>query len=254
VAGYRSLWDAAPPDLAGALGIGQATVGEAHLTAVDAVAGSRLFNHVLGLDAPTPATLDTVERFYGARGAVPRIALAAGDRDESVLEARGYAPGFAWVKFVRGTSSPAPVATDLEVRPVDAPDALRMGEILTTSFDLPPALAPWFGALVGRPGWHALGAYDGRKLVATGSLYVHDRAGWLTWAATDAGHRGRRAQKALLAARIELGRRLGLERLVVETGAPEPGGRDASYRNILGAGFEPAFARPFWRPRTAAPG
>jgi hypothetical protein len=254
VAGYRSLWDAAPRDLAEAFGIRHATVGEAHLTSVDALPDSRLLNHALGIEVLTPVTLATVEAFYRLGGGAARIALPEGHRDEALLEAHGYVREYTWVKFVRTPSAAAPVASGLDVRPVAAADALRMGEILTSSFGLPQALASWFGALVGRPGWHALGAYDGRDLVATGSLFVHDRTGWVTWAATDAVHRGRKAQKALLAARIELGRRLGLDRLVVETGAPEPGGPDASYRNILGAGFEPVFARPFWRPRHAAPG
>jgi GNAT superfamily N-acetyltransferase len=110
-----------------------------------------------------------------------------------------------------------------------------MGEIVTTSFDLPAELGPWFAALVGRPGWHVLGAYDGPELVATGSLFAHGDVGWVTWGATDARHRGRRAQKALLAARIDAARALGLRALVTETGEPQhPGDRDASYRNILG--------------------
>jgi hypothetical protein len=37
--------------------------------------------------------------------------------------------------------------------------------------------------------------------------------------------------------------------LVTETGEPDPGRPEASYRNILGAGFKPAFRRPFWRQR-----
>jgi GNAT superfamily N-acetyltransferase len=124
-----------------------------------------------------------------------------------------------------------------------------MGGILAGAFDLPGELADWFAALAGRPPWHCLGAYDGRDLVATGSLYVHEQSGWLTWGATDPAHRGRRAQKALLAARVELARRLGLVLLVTETGEQRAGLPDASYRNILGAGFRPVYTRPFWSRR-----
>jgi GNAT superfamily N-acetyltransferase len=143
--------------------------------------------------------------------------------------------------------APDPGCT-LDLRPVAPGDAARMGEIVTTSFDLPAELGPWFAALVGRPGWHVLGAYDGPELVATGSLFAHGDVGWVTWGATDARHRGRRAQKALLAARIDAARALGLRALVTETGEPQhPGDRDASYRNILGAGFRSVYRRPFWR-------
>ena len=249
--GYRDHWAAIPPGLATRLGMAHAEVGGTHVTAAEAAPGVRLLNHVLGLraDGPLdPGVLDTIERFYATRGLPALLALPSGAPGEAQLAARGYERDYAWVKFARDAApAPAALGCDLAVRPVAPRDAGRLGELLVAAFDLPGELEGWFAALVGRPGWHVLGAYDGAELVATGSLRAEGEAGWLTWAATDPGRRGRRAQRALLAARIDLARRLGLRLLVVETGEQEPGRPDASYRNILWAGFGEAYVRPFWR-------
>ena len=250
IAGYADQWRAAPAQLAARLGIVQARVGGAHCVAVAALPGVRVLNHALGLPATgrlEQEALEALERFFFERGVPALLALRAGADAEAQLAERGYERGYAWVKFVRDAMAPpVRVSCDLAIRPVAAGDARTMGEIAASAFGLPEELAEWFAAVPGRPGWHCLGAYDGEELVAIGSLYAHEGQGWLTWGATAPSHRGRGAQKALLAARVELGRRLGLSRLVTETGEPEPGRPDASYRNILGAGFQPVYTRPFW--------
>lgn len=62
--------------------------------------------------------------------------------------------------------------------------------------------------------------------------------------ATRPQYRGRGAQGAILAARIERARELGLRRLATETGAPRDDGTGPSYRNILRAGFREIEVRP----------
>ena len=57
-------------------------------------------------------------------------------------------------------------------------------------------------------------------------------------------HRGKGAQTALLAARIERARTLGLAALTTETGERLPDRPSGSYRNILRAGFVEAYLRP----------
>jgi hypothetical protein len=250
IASYRDLWRAAPADVATSYGVEDADVEGIHCERIAGLPDSRLLNHAFGLPhdrALTDRELDGLEAFFGERGLAVRLGLAEGAPAEEQLAGRGYARDYPWMVFVRDTSAAPAVDSELEVRPVAPGDARRMGEILTASFELPPALGEWFAELVARPGWRCLGAYDGDALVATGSLFVHGEAGCLTWGATDPEHRGRRAQKALLAARVLLARDLGLRMLVTQTGDAEPGRVEASFRNILGAGFEPAFRRPNWR-------
>jgi GNAT superfamily N-acetyltransferase len=255
IAGWRDTWAAAPADLAARAGIASEQHGDVLATTVRSAPG-RLTTHVLGLDDDTPdraRALAAAEDFC-RRHAVPAlVAVREGAALERELAARGYAEDRAWTKFARDTTPAPPVDCPLDVRPVPPSDAARTGAIVVKSFDLPAELGPWFAALVGRPGWHVLGAYDGSELCAAGSLFAHADVGWVTWGATDARHRGRRAQKALLAARISAARQLGLRVLVTETGEPrDPGDRDASYRNIQAAGFRIVYRRPFWRGPVAA--
>lgn len=248
--GYASLWAAVPGPLAAEHGVDHAQVGAIEASCVRSVPGLRLLNHALGLPvdrALEERELETVERFFLDRGVPAVLALPEGAPAEAQLEGCGYRRDYPWVKFAHDASSAVEVACDLELRPVPAVDAPRLGRLLTGAFDLPEELAPWLGALVGRRGWHVLGAYDGDELAGTGSLFHSGDRGWLTWAATDPAYRGRRAQKALLAARIELARELGLRVLATETGDVEDGKPDASHRNILGAGFRAVYRRPFWR-------
>jgi GNAT superfamily N-acetyltransferase len=115
---------------------------------------------------------------------------------------------------------------------------------LQTAWGIRFGEAAWLAALAGRPDWHCFLAYDRDEPVAGAMLFASAGTGWVGVAATRVEYRGRGAQRALLAARIERGRKLGLERLVTETGAPEGGEPGPSYRNILRAGFEPAYVRP----------
>lgn len=250
IAAYADLWEAAPEPLAFEQGIAQAEVDGVHCTCVAGLPGVRIVNHALGLSVEQPpdeATLDRIEAFFSDRGLPTLIAVREGATVEGQLRARGYEGDYAWVKFERDASPAAAGESDLDVRAAATTDAARVGELLTSGFELPADLSPWFTALVGRPGWHCLGAYDGQELVGTGSLFVAGDRGYLGFAATDPAHRGRRAQKALLAARIAIGHELGLRLLVTETGDVEAGRPDASHRNIRGAGFQPVYRRPFWR-------
>ena len=80
--------------------------------------------------------------------------------------------------------------------------------------------------------------------MAVGALFASEGAGWMTLGATRASHRGRGAQPALIAARLERAAALGCTLVVSETGAAGPEGPGPSYRNILDAGFAEAWDRP----------
>ena len=67
--------------------------------------------------------------------------------------------------------------------------------------------------------------------------------GWLGIAGTLPERRGRGAQSALIAARIEAARGAGCTVVVTETGVPVDGDEGPSYRNLRRAGFQPAYVR-----------
>ncbi len=159
---------------------------------------------------------------------------------EEQLAALGYEHSGAWTKFVRGVE-PAPARTDLRIAENTDPEVFA----LTTSagFGLDVELARRTSGLVGARGWHCFAAWDGDEPAGAGMLYAEGEWGWLGVGSTRPAQRGRGAQAALLAARIDRARELGLGRLVTETGS----GGGPSYRNIVRAGFHPAYERRNWR-------
>ena len=165
--------------------------------------------------------------------------------------ARGFEPGYAWMKFRRDAAGPAPDArSELRVGPVESGD--DFAAVVGAVFGMPAEVVEIFGALPELPGWHCLAAYEADEAVAVGALFVLDGVGWLGSAGTLPEQRGRGAQSALLSARIALADELGLETLATETGERLEGAPSASYRNILRAGFEEAYLRPnFTAPRSA---
>jgi GNAT superfamily N-acetyltransferase len=80
---------------------------------------------------------------------------------------------------------------------------------------------------------------------------VDGGVGWLGLGATLPEYRGRGAQSAILAARIEHARRLGCATVVTETGELADDRPSSSYRNIVRAGFREAGVRRNYRAPSA---
>ena len=112
---------------------------------------------------------------------------------------------------------------------------------------MPEWTKPLAANVVGRPGWSCYVAYDGDAPAGAGALFVHEGVGWLGYAATRRQFRGRGAQSAILAARIEDARQQGCTTVSTETGELEEGRPSNSYRNIVRAGFREAGVRANYR-------
>ena len=111
------------------------------------------------------------------------------------------------------------------------------------AYGTPEVVRPLLERLPGTEGWRCFAAFEGDVPAGTGALFVTGKVGWLGAAGTLSELRGRGAQGALLAARIEAGRKAGCETLVTETGEPVEGQPGGSYRNLLRAGFAPFYVR-----------
>jgi GNAT superfamily N-acetyltransferase len=184
--------------------------------------------------------LEELAGIYAERKFWVSLDPAAGLDDE--LVERGFVPDGAWQKFERGVEPAGVSRTDLVIDDARAPD--DFGAVIAATWGLPPPERSWMSALVALPRWHCFVGYDGAQPVAGGALFEAEDTGWLGTASTLPSHRGRGAQGAILAARIARAAQLGLRRVVTETDAPEEGGPNQSYRNILRAGFEPSYLRP----------
>jgi GNAT superfamily N-acetyltransferase len=204
----------------------------------------RIFNRVLGLDSVDH--LEEIADFYGDTQWWVSDSRGLG----AELEARGFAPDYGWMKFSRGVS-PRRATSELSVVPVEPSGAGDFAAVVVGGYGLPGWTDPFAANVVGRPGWSCYVAYDGGQPAGAGALYVDGGVGWLGLSATLPEYRGRGAQSAILAARIEDARRQGCATVVTETGELADDRPSSSYRNILRAGFREAGVRPNYRAPTA---
>ena len=249
---------AAFADMWTAFGLPLLRVGPAACLSFPPDLASPMLNRViaLGLEGSvSDATLDDIDAFLRSAGTTRYSISVAADAEPELaakLRRRGLVEGYAWMRFRRGLDPASRAETELRVEPTD--DGDTFGRIVAAGFELPPPAGHGFAALVGRPGWHMFLAVDGAEPAAAAALFVHEGVGWFGAAATLAEHRRKGAQNALLAARVERAREVGLDVLTVETGEHVPDRPSASYRNILRAGFEELYLRPnFVADATASP-
>jgi hypothetical protein len=251
LAGYRDVWRAAPRALAERLGIAHLDVGGGVCLGCAAMDGNPIFNHAIGLGVSAPAgeaELEEVEAFYAGLGVGYLVAVdAAAEGLAEALAERGFRDGpRPWMAFGREPGgAPAAIGGGPAVEEAGAGRATAFGEIQAAAFDLPPEVAPWIAGLVGRPGWTCLLALDRGEPIGAAALFVDGDTGWLGFGATLPEARGLGAQGALFAERLRRAERLGLRRVVTETGAPVGDERPGpSYRNMLRFGFAEEALRP----------
>lgn len=208
-----------------------------------------MLNRVIGLGARGPVSDERIRAIlegFEAAG-IERYFVHRPPWTEALksqLEANGLARYHrSWAKFARGRDPVSDARTDLVIRAAAPSDAEGFGQVFAEGFGLPPAAAPIFTALVGRPRWHVYVAVEERRLAGGGLLFVEDTAGYLCGATTLAPFRKRGVQAALMARRLEHALDLGCDTISTETGEPVPGDPQHSYRNMQKAGFEVAYVR-----------
>jgi GNAT superfamily N-acetyltransferase len=211
---------------------------------------SPMLNRILGLGVDEPATEAVLDEALTAIGndVTCYVAVAPDARPAALpawLAARDLQPGWGWMWFRRGVE-PLPVqATALRLVPVTATEAADFGRITVTAYGL-PATAASLAARAPGAGWDCWLAVDGDEPVAAAGVYIAEGVGYLGFAATLPEHRGKGAQSALLARRIDHARERGCDLVVTETGERRDGLPSDSYRNILRAGFEEVAVRANW--------
>ncbi len=248
---WRDMIAASPTALIEATGMACRQVGSATVLTAPRLPVP-LYNRALGLGNRVPASeteLDRLLAHFDDEGVLdPWIQIAPSAQPSQLvawLAARGLVPArrSAWGKFVRGRESAPVVTTDLVVREVGAADGDRLTAVLLAAHGMPSLLGGQLRALVGRPGWHLYGAFDGDALVGGGALRIDGGTAWLGLAGTAPGHRRRGAQGALMARRITDAIAAGVAVIASETGEPIAGEDSPSRANMLRSGFRIAAAR-----------
>jgi ribosomal protein S18 acetylase RimI-like enzyme len=250
----QSLLDGASDAVVARLGLAVARIGGAVVTSA-ADDPTRFWSKVLGLGVEQPVTEELVAEilaFYTAHGNARAAfqvapALLPPDWDEICARHR-LVQGATWYKVARDGRPADPAPTALGVTAIGPADADEAASVLAAGFGWDEDL------MVGIYG-HALRAgrvtgfvaRDGGRAVAAGVLGVAGRAGEMYGAATLPDFRGRGAQSALLAARIDAAAARGCTTLYAETWVPGPDGHNPSLDNLLRAGFTIRYERPSWR-------
>jgi Acetyltransferase (GNAT) family len=238
-AAYASLCESA--------GLPVLRLGGASCTAIPFLRDETMLNrvHALGVAGDVgDAELEQIEAFFRAHATRYGVSVSplAPSGLEPRLRERGFAEGYAWMKFRRDVD--AGTGPDTRLRVVEVADGVDFGRIVSAAYGMPAEVGPVFMHLPQVPGWSCFVAYDGDEPAGAAALFAHDGVGWLGVAGTRPAHRGKGAQGALLAARLRRAHGLGLAAATTETGERVEGRPAGSYRNILRAGFEESYLRP----------
>ena len=248
---WQDMYSAAGNDISEKFGIKVFSIGSACISLaknIDILA----YNRVIGLGLLQTAAepmIDTIISKYKDAN-VKRFFIqihpeASPPQLKDWFEKRNISHYNNWVKHYRGIENPPEIETELEIREVqNKKEAEKFGEIITQSFEWPDEMKYWFANLYGRKFWKTYLAFDGDNPVATALLYVKDDCGWLSFASTLPDYRGKGAQSALIAKRIQDAAELGCKILTVETAEDNEQKRSQSLLNIQKMGFETAFIRP----------
>lgn len=247
---WTDMFAASPPPFTAGAGLASGEFDGAAAFAIQAAPAIQ-FNRAqaASLERLSDRELDAVLDWLAGHCA-PVWALQTVSDETSRLAARGLRAASSWTKFRRSSADAPAAATALEIRAVQGPGARDFGATVQAGFGAPPPFAFWAATLAGRPRWTTYVAYDGGTPAAAAALFVDRGIGWLGLGCCLPGHRGRGAQSALLARRIADAQGAGASVVVTETGTPPPGEEAShpSFRNIVRAGFEPAYARMNFRP------
>lgn len=252
---WRDIWESVPATVASEHGVELREFGRLQVTTASDLPGLGMMNLVLGAPEAEEKDLEWALAWADEHGVSPYVPVTPGlpgsRAAEAWLQAHGFDPAYAWMKFVRGPHLPRfPAPDGIEVVELGATDEEPFGTIAAVGFGLPPWAADFFAHLPGREGWRCYVARVAGKAQACAAMLVEDGIAEFGIAATLEEARGRGCQTALLHRRICDAAEAGCHTLFVETGERVPGRPSASYRNILSAGFEEAYLRPNWqRPR-----
>jgi len=246
------MYAAAPAAFAAAIELRVESIAGATLLLAPGLS-TPMFNRVIGLgtfEAATDAALDAIIERFRAAGvrqfwiSVSPAAEPAGVGDR--LHGRGFSRPArkSWVqmRWPTGVHAPA-IPSTLQVDVVRPGEALEIGEVIATAFEMPPPMAPWLANLVGRDGWQGFAARADGRIVGGAFVYALPPLGWLGMGSILPGHRGANGQLALMSSRIRHAMREGCSSIHTETGEPVADERNPSLENMARCGFQHVASR-----------
>ncbi|UOG79104.1 GNAT family N-acetyltransferase [Streptomyces sp. CB09030] len=259
IVAYTDFATSAPTPLQETLGVGSLHVASTRALAVRGDA-SHFHNRAGGFGVDRPVTADDLARvcdFYRSQGIAQGALMIAPPLlppDWAATAAKlGLTESSRFVKLGRdldalpaGTDRPA-LDPDWRIGIVEAHQAHEWATVMMTTFGLTaPDLIEMAASFVGKTNWHQYAIWAGERIVAVGSVFFNGECAHMFAGATLPEARGRGAQSALLATRMQAAKAEGCRWSVAETGVEAPGEHNPSLHNMLRAGFEPMYERPNW--------
>jgi GNAT superfamily N-acetyltransferase len=251
------MWQAVCEDAVIECGIEERWFGPVQVTQIETLPYSPLFNNVLGAAEPGAVEdgyLEAALEWADSSGVDYRVAVARERPGMAVAEAwldrHGFEQSCGLVKYVRDTSMPhLPGVPGLRVWDItgnehgpetmifEAADALGLPDDAASLICALPTI---------EDRWRTFTVEMDGDIVSFGSMLLHDGVAQLGLDATVAKARGRGCNQALLRERILVAAAEGCRTLVAELDEQEPGAAVAA-RNLLRAGFVPAYRSMNWR-------
>jgi ribosomal protein S18 acetylase RimI-like enzyme len=248
----RRVVGGAPAALRAEMGVTAAELGGGAVLAM-AKDPSGYWSKTLGIGITEPVTRELMAQiaaFYAVHGgdsATIQIAPSALPAEWSDIAAElRLEAGHPWVKLVRpvGPVSEEP-ETNLRVGMVEPALLPEWAHVLLEGFGMTRRLDRMF-ASTDDDAFQHVAAWDGDRIVAAATLFLHGDTAGMFGAATLPTHRCRGAQSALIALRLQLAEKAGVSWIFAETGAEGPGEHNPSLHNLRRAGFTDLYERPNW--------
>jgi GNAT superfamily N-acetyltransferase len=257
---YTDFATSAPASVQESLGLATLHAGPIRALAIREDP-SHFFNRAGGLGTEHPVTVDDLTQvgdFYRAQGVTQGSLMIAPHLlppDWTTTASKlGLTEGSRFVKLGRDLEAAPAIEGHPALDPgwrvgvVDAQQGHEWATVMQTTFGFTaPNMIEMAASFVGRANWRQYAIWEGERIVAVGSVFLNGECAHMFAGATAPDSRGRGAQSALLAVRLEAAAAAGCRWIVAETGAEGPGEHNPSLQNMLRAGFEPMYERTHWQ-------
>jgi hypothetical protein len=257
------MWRTAAPDAIAECGIEERCFGPVQATVFASLPDWPTLNQVLGAAEPgavedghLAAAIEWAEGF----GIDCRVPVARGRPGtaaaEDWLNRHGFEQGRGLVKYVRDASWPAmPGVRGVTVWEIGEDEA--DGEVMCFSaapaLGLPGPAGTLLFSLPTQENWRSYTAEVDGEIVAFGSMLIHEGVAVMDLDATIEGFRCRGCNMALLRERLLAAAEADCDTVVAELPESEDESTAATVRNLLRAGFVPAYRSMNWqRPSRAS--
>ena len=253
------MWGGVCEDAVLECGIAESCFGPVQANLIEALPDAPSLNTVLGAverDAVAAGNLAAAVEWADGFDVDYRVRVPSGHDTpaaEDWLHGNGFEQARGIRSYIRDTSPPpGPGNPAITVWEIDEPDS--GGETMALSaapaLGLPPAAASLLFALPAQRHWRTYTAELDGEIVSFGSMLLDGTVAWVGLDATVEEARGRGCNQVLLRERILAAGEAGCRLIVAELEESESEGIASSHRNLLRAGFVPAYRSMNWqRPR-----